>query len=131
MEYYIGFYIPDYFLLLFTICLLVSVPVLCFFAKRHPNPHFRPRKVEVLMVALFLLLASGTASWVTSKMLHSHIDPAKMAEQVNESQEQAFRGSILGGNGSVENNQAQSSGGGNANLPENVPREFREVVNEQ
>ena len=83
------------------------------------------------MVALFLLLASGTASWVASKMLHSHIDPAKMAEQVNDSQKQAFRERIPGNNGSVESNQAQLSGGGNANLPEHVPREFREAVNEQ
>jgi hypothetical protein len=131
IEPHLGFYIPDYFVLLFTICLIVSVAVVCFFAKRHPNPHFRPRKGEVLMVSLLLLLASGAASWMTSKMLDSRIDPVKMTNQVESAQKQAFDGKLSGDNKRAVKSQPGLPGGGKDNWPERVPQEFREAVNGQ
>ncbi len=130
IESHLGFYIPDYFALLFTMCLIVSVPVVCFFARRHPSPHFRPRKGEVFMVSLLLLLASGAASWMTSKMLDSDIDPLKITDQVEAAQKQEFDRKAAGNRGTAVKSQSGLSGG-NDNLPAHIPQEFHEAITRQ
>ncbi len=124
----LSFYLPDHFTLLFTICFVVSLGVVCFYAKRHPNPHFRPGKREILMVSLFLLMTSGGGCWITARMLESDIDPEKIGEQVENSKRQAFREKGTVSDATVA---IQSGLSAPADLPEKLPEEIREVVNPQ
>lgn len=125
---YLGFYLPDYFVLLLTICLIISVGLVWFFAKRHANPHFRPRKAEVLMMSLLLLLVSGAASWVAAKMLNVNIDPAKMREQVEAAQRQTFSGKGSGESRKAVKGVPELSGRvRGSGIPENAPEAFREA----
>jgi len=90
MNYQLGIYFPDHFFLLFTISALVSLGIICFYAKRHPNPHFRPGKREVFMVSLLLVMISGGGCWMAAKLLDSNIDPEKMGAQLDRAQNDAF-----------------------------------------
>ena len=98
MHYRLGIYFPDHFFLLFTISALVSLGIICFYAKRHPNPHFRPGKREVFMVSLLLVMISGGGCWMAAKLLDSNIDPAKMGAQLDRAKNDAFenRGEQVG-----------------------------------
>lgn len=82
------------------------------------------------MVSLLLLLASGAASWMTSKMLDSDIDPLKMTDQVEAAQKQEFDRKAAGNRETAVKSQSGLSGG-NDNLPAHIPQEFREAINRQ
>ncbi|MCP4846945.1 MAG: hypothetical protein GY899_03240 [Verrucomicrobiaceae bacterium] len=125
MDILLGFYLPNHFVLLFTICAILSVGFICFYAKRHPNPHFRPDKREVFMISLILFIASGGGSWITARMLDSHIDPAKLGEQIENAQSDAFRESEAGA-GSNKNNQESSPS--TSVVPDAFPEEVRRLI---
>ena len=78
------------------------------------------------MVSLILLIASGGGCWLTSRMLESHIDPAKIGEQVEKAQSHAFR--EMG----TENGPTLIIRAGlpePAEVSDGLPDEIREVVN--
>ena len=99
IDYRLGVYIPEHFSLLFTVSSLVSIGVICFYAKRHSNPHFRPGKREVFMVSLFLLMISAGGCWMVGKLLDSNLDPEKIGEQLERAQNDAFNQDNVRGGG--------------------------------
>lgn len=125
LDFRLGLYTPDHFPLLFAISVLVSAGVVCFYAKRHPNPHFRPGKREVCMVSLLLLMASGGGCWVVANMLESNIDPVKFERQLESAQKQAFikRGSERGADFANPSGASAPS-----EVPEDLPEEMRGAV---
>ncbi len=46
------------FWIIFAVCIVVCVPILIYYAKRSPNPKFRPKFGEILLAGLLLVVAS-------------------------------------------------------------------------
>ena len=128
IDYCLGVYIPEHFFLLFTISALVSFGVICFYAKRHSNPHFRPGKREVLMVSLFLLMISGGVCWMAGKLLDSNLDPEKIGAQLDRAQHDAFNndGVRMGGSFSKDAGNLPNTGDS-----EELPEDIRQVIDNE
>ena len=68
------------------ICLVVSVCVLIFFAKRHRNPRLRPKAGEVILVGVILFMGSGFFSHFTSELLTTDFDEERLKSNMKASQ---------------------------------------------
>lgn len=127
--------LPDYFFFVFAVCVLVSACIVLFYAKRSPNPHFRPKKSDIGLVSFLLLFVSGGVAFVTSGAFDTATvyDPDKMKEKM----EQAKRASDAKGT-STEEELGFGTGGGAAekpddnsggpDLPDDAPEELRDLL---
>ena len=130
--------LPDYFYFVFAICALVSICVVLFYAKRHPNPHFRPRKSDVGIMSVVLLFLSGGVAFMTAGALDTDFDKEKMEQKAEEAQRMArVKGTSaeeeLGltegeGTGTAGAGSSKSKTGGASDLPEELPEELREFL---
>jgi hypothetical protein len=123
--------LPDYFYFVFAVCVLISACIVLFYAKRHPNPHFRPRKSDVGIVSFVLLFLSGGIAFMTSGALDTKFDPKKMEKKMDEDRRMAkMNGTSVeeeAGLVPVEPGKAKTDDA--VDLPDNVPDEVRELIN--
>lgn len=61
------------FWIIFSISIVSSMIILLYWARKNPNPRFRPRIGELLTGALFLVLISGGLSIGFSNLLQGDI----------------------------------------------------------
>ncbi len=52
------------FTILFSICAVVSASIIAFWVRRHPNPRFRPRFGEVLLISIVAIFISVTVAYL-------------------------------------------------------------------
>ncbi len=122
----LALHLPDYFYFVFAVCALVSVCIILFVAKRHPNPHFRPKKSEVAILSLLLFFASGGVALVTSGAFDANFDKEKLDKKIKDAQRQVAtddEGGAAAGSGGVD-----AGGGGGSALPDDVPDDFRNAI---
>lgn len=50
------------FLVTFSVCLAVCIPLWIYIARKNPNPRFRPRPGELLLLAILMVGVSGGIS---------------------------------------------------------------------
>ena len=50
------------FLITFSVAIAVCIPIFLYIAKRNPNPHFRPRPGELLLLAIVMIGGSAGVS---------------------------------------------------------------------
>ncbi len=128
--------IPDYFYFILGVCLLVSFCVVVFYAKRHPNPHFRPKKSDIGLVSFLLLFVSGGVAFMTASAFDVDFDKEKMDKKMKDAKRAAdMKGTSVeselgvdpgkgrGGDGSADGGEGDVPG-----LPSEVPKEFREII---
>ena len=123
-------HLPDYFYFVFAICLVVSFCVVLFYAKRHPIPHFRPKKSDIGLVSFLLLFVSGGVAFITAGAFDADYDKEKLEKKMKEAQNKIQSGDDgSGGDGSGGGAGAPTGGssGGNSNIPDDVPDEVREA----
>ncbi len=81
----------------FTVCIIVSglvtAAVVLFYAKKNPNPYFRPKKGELVMMTLFLGIISGTGSFVLSTFFEADVNIQKFKEQAEMERQSGIRAS--------------------------------------
>lgn len=56
------------FWIIFSVCIVVCVPILIYYAKRSPNPRFRPRVGELFLAGLLMVSVSFGVSLGLSAM---------------------------------------------------------------
>ena len=56
------YYMPH--LIFFGVFLAALVPVLYYYRRRNPNPHFRPRAGEITLIAVMALVVGGGACFM-------------------------------------------------------------------
>ncbi len=83
------FRIPDYFYFIFGVCCLVSFCIVLFYAKRHPNPHFRPKKSDIGLVSFFLLFMSGAISFIAGGAFDSDLSEEKLEREMQDARRMA------------------------------------------
>lgn len=66
------------FIVFLIVSLLVSLGLLIFFAKRHPNPRFRPKRGEVFLLSIFLVFLSSGFSFFMSQLFEQDWDLNKL-----------------------------------------------------
>ena len=66
---------------------LVSLGIILFFAKRHPNPRFRPRRGEVVLLSIFMCFGSVGLSFFLSQLFEHDWDLNKTKLNPTESLE--------------------------------------------
>lgn len=133
--------LPDYFYFVFAVCAIVSACIVLFYAKRHPNPHFRPRKSDVTIVSFVMLFLSGGIAFVTSgafdnadmtreKLEKQAEDAERVARMAGKSVEEEL--DLVEGDGAAAGGDGAATGPtdsfGNPLIPEDVPDELREVL---
>ena len=59
------------FWVIFSVLILVCLPVLLYYARKNPNPRFRPRPGELAFVALLMGLGSYALAFLMSFMFHA------------------------------------------------------------
>ena len=98
----------------FTVCLIVSglasAAIVLYYAKKNPNPYFRPKKGELVMMSIFLGIISGTASLVLSSFFEADINIKELAEKADRKSKEATPASSGAGD---------SAGGTDPNEEEN------------
>ena len=52
------------FLIIFFVLITVCVPILIYYARKNPDPRFRPRFGELILVGLFMVAGSGGLAYV-------------------------------------------------------------------
>ena len=129
--------LPDYFYFVFAVCVIVSVCIILFYANRHPNPHFRPRKSDIGVVSLLLLAASFGVAFMTAGALDSDFDKEKIIKQSEDAQRMA---KLMGTSmeeelgmetGEVTKPQTTTLDGteiGGTDVPADAPEELREII---
>ena len=120
--------LPDYFYLVFGVCALVSLCIVLFFAKRHPNPHFRPRKSEVGIVSFMLLMASAGVSYFGAGLFETDIDPKKLEARAKATAAGMQRNSMEEDYPQGVDPPAPKGDQGNGNIPAEVPDEVRSAL---
>lgn len=123
--------LPDYFYFVLTICLLVSFCVIVFYAKRHPIPHFRPKKSDIGIVSFLLLFVSGAVSFMTTSVLDVDFDKEKLEKKMKESQNKVHSdsdsGEIEGAGEAAGEAASELDGSYNSNVPDDAPDAIREM----
>ncbi len=71
------------FIFILIVALIVSAGVVLFYAKRHPNPYFRPKRGEVALMSIFMVLLSGGFSFMLAQLFESDINLQKSKEEEN------------------------------------------------
>lgn len=123
-------YFPKYFYLFMIICVIVSIGIVIFFAKRHRNPRLRPKKGEVLLVAIILFMGSGFFSHFTAELIETDFDPEKHKNKMSASQARGLSDPRGSGVRADRVNEQSSEGGAAVELPSETPDEFREILQE-
>ncbi|MDC0503242.1 hypothetical protein OAV21_02280 [bacterium] len=70
------------FLIIFFLCLFVALCVIAYIAKRNPDPRFRPRFGELVLMGLIGMLFSGGVSYLLSNVFE---DSDRMTREKMES----------------------------------------------
>jgi len=97
------------FIIFLIVSLAVAAVIVLVYAKKHPNPYFRPKKGEVFMMSIFMSLLAVTASFIASQAFNNDFDLQKAKER----EEQAKKGYTTGG----ESPGSSSSGNDPAPAP--------------
>ena len=66
--------------------MVISIGIVIFFAKRHRDPRLRPRKGEVLLVAIILFMGSGFFSHFTAELLTTDFDEERIKNKMKAAQ---------------------------------------------
>ena len=121
-------YFPKYFYLLMCICVIISIGVVNFFAKRHRNPKLRPKKGEVLLVAIILFMGSGFFSHFTAELLTTDFDEERIKNKMKAAQARGL--SDPGGSGVRPDrvNEQGAEGKAAVDLPSDAPDEIKEIL---
>lgn len=69
----------------FIVSLCVAVPFLRYYATKNPDPRFRPRFGEMLMMSIFALMFCGGGSVFMAKIMGVNLNMEKMEEQMKAS----------------------------------------------
>tara|TARA_B110000196_G_C21026989_1_gene605651 strand:+ start:370 stop:744 length:375 start_codon:yes stop_codon:yes gene_type:complete len=123
-------YFPKYFYLLMVICVIISIGVVIFFAKRHRNPRLRPKKGEVLLVAIILFMGSGFFSHFTAELLTTDFDEERIKNKMKAAQTRGLSDPRGSGVRADRVNEQSSEESGAVDLPSETPEEFREILQE-
>ena len=123
-------YFPKYFYLLMVICVIISIGIVIFFAKRHRNPRLRPKKGEVLLVAIILFMGSGFFSHFTAELLTTDFDEERIKNKMKAAQTRGLSDPRGSGVRADRVNEQSSEEGGAVDLPSETPEEFREILQE-
>lgn len=122
--------LPDYFYFVFAVCVLISGCIVLFYAKRHPNPHFRPRKSDVGIVSFVLLFLSGGVAFMTSGALDTKFDPKKMEKKMEDDKRMAkIHGTSVEEEAGLVPMQPAPKTKDGVDLPDDVPDEVRDLLN--
>jgi hypothetical protein len=121
-------YFPKYFYLLMGISVVISIGIVIFFAKRHRNPKLRPKKGEVLLVAIFLFMGSGFFSHFTAELLTTDFDEERIKNKMKAAQARGL--SDPGGSGVRPDrvNKEGAEGRDAVDLPSDAPDEIKEIL---
>lgn len=121
-------YFPKYFYLLMGISVVISIGIVIFFAKRHRNPKLRPKKGEVLLVAIFLFMGSGFFSHFTAELLTTDFDEERIKNKMKAAQARGL--SDPGGSGVRPDrvNKEGAEGRDAVDLPSDTPDEIKEIL---
>ncbi|HIG82676.1 MAG TPA: hypothetical protein EYG40_11985 [Verrucomicrobia bacterium] len=123
-------YFPKYFYLLMVICVIISIGIVIFFAKRHRNPRLRPKKGEVLLVAIILFMGSGFFSHFTAELLTTDFDEERIKNKMKAAQARGLSDPRGSGVRVDRVNEQGSEEGGAVDVPSDTPEEFREILQE-
>jgi hypothetical protein len=123
-------YFPKYFYLLMVICVIISIGIVIFFAKRHRNPRLRPKKGEVLLVAIILFMGSGFFSHFTAELLTTDFDEERIKNKMKAAQTRGLSDPRGSGVRADRVNEQSSEESGAVDLPSETPEEFREILQE-
>ncbi len=123
-------YFPKYFYLLMVICVIISIGIVVFFAKRHRNPRLRPKKGEVLLVAIILFMGSGFFSHFTAELLTTDFDEERIKNKMKAAQARGLSDPRGSGVRPDRVNKQGSEGTGAVDLPSETPDEFIEIIQE-
>jgi hypothetical protein len=123
-------YFPKYFYLLMVICVIISIGIVIFFAKRHRNPRLRPKKGEVLLVAIILFMGSGFFSHFTAELLTTDFDEERIKNKMKAAQARGLSDPRGSGVRADRVNEQGSEEGGAVDVPSDTPEEFREILQE-
>ncbi|MEE2967098.1 MAG: hypothetical protein VX646_04385 [Verrucomicrobiota bacterium] len=110
------------------ICVIISIGVVIFFAKRHRNPKLRPKKGEVLLVAIILFMGSGFFSHFTAELLTTDFDEERIKNKMKAAQARGL--SDPGGSGVRPDrvNEQGAEGKAAVDLPSDAPDEIKEIL---
>ena len=61
MQFSVKYFLPH--IIFFSIYIVVLIPVLYYYRRKHPNPRFRPGVGEMTLIAVIALMLGGTACW--------------------------------------------------------------------
>ena len=68
------------FAVIFTVCLLVSLAIIAFIAKRNRDPRFRPRFGELVLMFIVSLVVCGGVSYLLSSLFEGADGMSKMGD---------------------------------------------------
>mgnify|MGYP001164055164 CR=1 FL=1 len=108
--------------------MVISIGIVIFFAKRHRDPRLRPRKGEVLLVAIILFMGSGFFSHFTAELLTTDFDEERIKNKMKAAQTRGLsdpRGSGIRTDGIKERGAEKGEA---VNLPSEAPKEFRKIL---
>ncbi|MEE2808963.1 MAG: hypothetical protein VYB73_06585 [Verrucomicrobiota bacterium] len=110
------------------ICVVISIGVVIFFAKRHRNPKLRPKKGEVLLVAIILFMGSGFFSHFTAELIQTDFDQERIKNKMKAAQARGL--SDPGGSGVRADrvNELDNDGPAATDLPSDTPEEIIEIL---
>lgn len=74
------------FIVFLIVSLSVAAVVVLVYAKKHPNPYFRPKKGEVFMMSLLMVLFSVTASFIASQAFNTDFDLQKSKKEKDQAE---------------------------------------------
>ncbi len=113
-----------------VICVIISIGIVIFFAKRHRNPRLRPKKGEVLLVAIILFMGSGFFSHFTAELLTTDFDEERIKNKMKAAQARGLSDPRGSGVRVDRVNEQGSEEGGAVDVPSDTPEEFREILQE-
>ncbi|MEM0897686.1 MAG: hypothetical protein AAGJ79_12470 [Verrucomicrobiota bacterium] len=114
----------------FTICLvvtgLVSAGIVLYYAKKNPNPYFRPKKGELVMMSLFLAILCGISSFILSQFFQADINLKEFAAEDEMRRQQSVKASKGGPSSeytpsSTIGSSATESGMSSGSAPRDAP----------
>ncbi|MDE0571121.1 MAG: hypothetical protein OSB44_10595 [Verrucomicrobiales bacterium] len=110
--------------------MIISIGIVIFFAKRHRNPRLRPKKGEVLLVAIILFMGSGFFSHFTAELLTTDFDEERIKNKMKAAQARGLSDPRGSGVRADRVNEQGSEEGGAVDVPSDTPEEFREILQE-
>ena len=108
--------------------MVISIGIVIFFAIRHRNPRLRPKKGEVLLVAIILFMGSGFFSHFTAELLTTDFDEERIKNKMKAAQARGLSDPKGSGIRTDRINEQGAEKGETANFPSEAPEEFREIL---